>query len=411
VVDHGSRSTAHLLHSCVVDGADAGDDAGDDDNEREGGAEGTAAALCVAFAGPNVKADDVIARDVRWLLSSAAATHLMVITADQELARRCRSAVHAHGRASHGTNLQTILRRKGGHKKMSRKARKRQCMRSREGRRSEEERGEEDDDVALDDANIPSNSTVPYYSTENRQRNTGTPTIEIISPESFLEDLEQASNEWFQRQREQTIALEEKSIKNDTEITTTISINNDTMPAPLGTLQSLIEVRGEILSLESTIRTGCSPHTRLAMTRELRKFKSEWREILSSLSVTASAATGGDGGAGLDGSDRGGGRSFASSLLVRSLSSTILWWDDYNVDDEVDGTRRERTEDRIVLAERLRRQLELIVDSNDGGHHRQRLSPTGDSVFEEAHDFEDGGSSLAEMYARYINSMCNYDYG
>ena len=71
VIDHGSRSSAHLLH---------GHDAVGGDVDRD-------AALCVAFAGPYVKADDIIARDVDWLLSSSNSTtqHVVVITADQEL--------------------------------------------------------------------------------------------------------------------------------------------------------------------------------------------------------------------------------------------------------------------------------------------------------------------------------------
>jgi len=51
-----------------------------------------------------------------------------------------------------------------------------------------------------------------------------------------------------------------------------------------------------------------------------------------------------------------------------------------------------KTEDRIVLAERLRRQLELV---------------SGGSSEDESLDEERTGEvSLATVYAEYINSMC-----
>ena len=77
VVDHGSKSSAHLLNHHNV---------------------------CVSFAGPAVKADDIIARDVRWLLSTKEVDHVTVITADQELAWRCRSAAPRQSNSSSGYN-------------------------------------------------------------------------------------------------------------------------------------------------------------------------------------------------------------------------------------------------------------------------------------------------------------------
>jgi len=100
VVDHGGNGTAHLImgeqkqrRQQQQQQRAARDD--DDDDDDKNNADG--AALCVGFAGPNAKADDVIARDVKWLLySPESATDLvLVVTADRELMRRCQSAARS----------------------------------------------------------------------------------------------------------------------------------------------------------------------------------------------------------------------------------------------------------------------------------------------------------------------------
>lgn len=81
VVDHGAAPTAHLLPSRL----------------RGGGARGAAASFCVTFAGPDATADDVVARDARWLLYApgSAARRVAVVTSDRELMARCRSAARS----------------------------------------------------------------------------------------------------------------------------------------------------------------------------------------------------------------------------------------------------------------------------------------------------------------------------
>ena len=64
VIDHGWKPTAHLLSQLRGYG------------------------ICVTFSGPNLKADDVIARDTQWLLNQTDVTQVIVITADRELSFR-----------------------------------------------------------------------------------------------------------------------------------------------------------------------------------------------------------------------------------------------------------------------------------------------------------------------------------
>ena len=371
VVDHGSKSSAHLLHN---DGYNK-----------------TNAALCVSFAGPLVKADDIIARDVRWLLSSGATQHVVVITADQELAWRCRSAA----RSSDSTQFNSILRKfssdgdgttlrggrgkrgKGGRKK-SRATRKKQYLQLHQ--EPEEDDGEEDDDVDLQSNH---KNEVADDTAESA------PIVEIINPQRFLEDLEEALREWLYKQ-EHAVAAEE------------IDIDDITIPAPVTTMQKQFFLCGEILSVESSLRKKCSLRKRHTLTEELRVKKAEWKELLltlrkissekddiqhhgslsSSLAWTLSSFT----------QHKDETESESTSSISSSASTTP--WDDLSSDEKEKllirwgkkrgGTKREKTEDRIVLAERLRRQLELLVET-----------PT----------CKEEEASLAYIYGEYINSV------
>ncbi|KAL9185542.1 hypothetical protein ACHAXT_003319 [Thalassiosira profunda] len=396
VVDHGSRSSAHLLH--------------------HGGDSDCGAALCVSFAGPNVKADDIIARDVSWLLSSPDTTvkHVVVITADQELAWRCRSAAWAGDR----TVFNSVLRkfaddngfqpqeggrdkdRKKGRKKKSRAARKRQYLQ----RQEDESEGEEGTDIIRDGTNATEIAVRVESDAQlnaDAHNNTEAPTVEVIAPQRFLEDLEQAMLEWLGQQEEYAFTDSDDAA---------ISVSNIPIPAPVSTLQSLFHLRGQILTLESALRKRCSLHKRHTLTGELRKCKEKWRDTLSSIATADDA-----------GAMNTGGRQSLTASLAWSLSSSIskcdddeanasmpqfsplpsspdMSWEKLSKDEQEKlllrwgkrrgrhGTRRERTQDRIVLAERLRRQLELILDAS-----------------EEARNDEEG--SLVVTYADYINAM------
>ena len=368
VVDHGSKSSAHLL-KC----------------------HDTGSVVCVSFAGPgNVKADDVIARDVRWLISTKEVEHVTVITADQELAWRCRSAAprQANDSVRYNSILQSLAtkengfakrggRKKKGNKK-SRSARKRQYMQAVE---------EPNEDVDEIDEQIGDITFANTTATTNEEQTL--PTVEIIAPQRFLEDLEYAMHEWLDQQ--------EKDIDADH-----ISIYNIPIPKPISTLQGLFKLCGQILTIESTLRKKCTLHKRQTLTGELRLRKKEWRDILStltnnndenvqsslawSLSSTISS---------LNDEDEDDNSTLLSSSSSLPVPATD--WDDLpkNEQDKLllrwgkhrgrHGTKREKTEDRIVLAERLRRQLELLVPSDP---------PSTAS-----------SSSLASEYTEYINKQ------
>lgn len=215
------------------------------------------------------------------------------------------------------------------------------------------------------------------------------PTVEIIAPQRFLEDLEYAMHEWLDQQ--------EKDIETDL-----MPINNIPIPKPIGTLQSLSKLRGQILTIESTLRKKCTLHKRQTLTGELRLRKKEWRDILStlttnndgnlqstlawSLSSTISSLN--------DEEDDDDDKLLSSSSSLPSVSATN--WDDLSPKEQEKlllrwgkhrgrhGTKREKTEDRIVLAERLRRQLELLIPNEPPA-----TAPP----------------SLASEYAEYINNQ------
>ena len=460
VIDHGYRSGAHLLRG--------GDDGprlrrhaeGEGGSVGGGGGGGMADAgpsLCVSFAGPRIKADDVIARDVRWLLSSTSTSSsssprttpsspssrspspssrerrprrrvVAVVTADRELAWRCRCAAAHADRVSRpvATTTTTALddpilvaarERCGGRKKKSRAARMRQFAEQRtEGEGEVEEEEEErrvsfatmgDADVGIDGTSTGSDAVVAINDSESDTALAGgIPTVEVISPHAFLEDLDHAVHEWLRWREPHHVGDgddAETTATTTTTTTMTTTTNEDrattAIPSPVTTTQDLFRLRGRILTLESSLRDKISLHRRGTTMGELRKCKIEWRRILSSI---------------VDDGDRdvGGRRSLVSSLAW-SLSSTISSLDDDGGSGEdptsspppsvstmtvaatsswerlapkdqerlliqwgkegprgqrrQNAARREKTEDRVVLAERLRRQLELIFDSTGEG--------------------------------------------
>lgn len=379
VVDHGSKSSAHLLHDTSSNI--------------------TNPALCVSFAGPLVKADDIIARDVRWLVSSSSVQHVVVITADNELAWRCRSAT----RSTDHTQFNSILRKfvtdsdddnalrgggrgkrgKGGRKK-SRSARKKHSLQLHQEA--------EGDDKETDEEEVKLQNE-----TNTEVADDTTPTVEVIAPKRFLEDLEEALRQW--------VAIQEHSTRMDvTAAEEVVPVDDIPIPTPITTMQKLFRVCGEILSIESSLRKKCSLRKRQTLTEDLRALKTEWKELLLSLR---------------EGSTKNHRDSSLSSALAWSLSSftsqqdevvqseallttplpsssLISPWENLTADEQEKllirwgkrrgrhGTKREKTEDRIVLAERLRRQLELVERPNMCDEEEEPI--------------------LAQVYRDYINS-------
>ena len=452
VIDHGSKSTAHLLSS-HYSGSDGG--VGDSIPDE--------AALCVTFAGPNIKADDVIARDIPWLLSSSSSSkhnvcveHVVVITADNELSWRCRSAASKTARRDRrSTGYNSILRslaigdsgfdtttprghkkknKKGGRNKKSRSARKRQYMDQQNQKENEESTYDETEEVV--DEQIMGNMTIENATTTHDQQEL----LSIVSPQRFLEDLEFAMFEWFDQQQKednQHLLLDESNNTRGSTDYADSSIDSIPIPSPISTSQTLFELRGRILTIESSLRKKCTLHKWQTLTGELRSCKKEWKEILSSLA----SATGGN--ATDDMNYNGGGirQSDLTSRLAWSLSSTISSLDENGNDIDSSplsplssgssasstswdkllpseqekllmrwgkrrgrhGTKREKTEDRIVLAERIRRQLELLTFSHTTGSSSNEIESTsmvGDNTIDCGRE-----NTLINAYAEYINQV------
>ena len=385
MVDHGSRKSAHLLggHFQSTDGRSGGDEA--------------TPSICVTFAGPSEKADDVIARDVDWLITHAGVDQVAVVTVDQELIWRCRAAARPE-ELDYGAGRRLAKdngfgggggpgRRKG---KRSRSARKRANVQNRELHLRQQdgidqiEAGNEAEEIVAessqtDDVVDSKNGAVVPAESE-------LPKVVIITPQRFLEDLDESMTEWL-RHHEQEASEDALDVG---------ILGEATIPSPVATLRDLFRLRGQILTLESSLRKRCTIRKRNMMTADLRSKKDEWRDALSSIGST------------------GRGDSVISSLAW-SLSSSMGVAGGDDVEEEVDaaagedatpwdgltpreqeklllrwgkgrgraGTRREKTEDRIVLAERLRRQLELVVG---GGR-------------------DNNGDALVGKYARYINML------
>ncbi|KAL3779018.1 hypothetical protein HJC23_011457 [Cyclotella cryptica] len=351
VIDHGSKSTAHLLR------------------HKKSYCNG----ICVAFAGPHKKADDVIARDTQWLLNPLSGTntdHVVVITADQELSYRCRTA-----------NPQSAKAKKKAIKK-TKKLRKKAIGKN-NGRQ----------DVCQDEemVDLVKNSTT---------NNTSPLKVNIITSRRFLDDLDVALQEWLEKTEAQLATSSNDSTNSKAEYN---SANDVPVPAPIGKWHNLIQIRTQMLSLESTLRNKCTPRKRQQLTEEMRKCKETWEKELSLIR-----------GNNVEGSDDGSecslaamlSSSFATSLSLETngeMTATLRnsTWDNLADEDQIalllrwgkwrGSSKREETEDRVILAEMVRTKMELAsVDV---------------SIEHRGTENEDRNISLVELYAKYINNM------
>jgi hypothetical protein len=332
-----------------------------------------------------------------------------------------------------------------------------------------------------DDATTTGGDVVAVSAAEDDDYDDGIPTVEVISPLKFLEDLDLAVHEWLRR-REPRHAPIDGDGGADRDVapfsaTATSAEEDDVVvvvPSPVTTVRDLFRLRGRILTLESSLRGNISLHRRSTTMGELRKCKGVMRVVISSI-----VDVGDD-----DDDDGDGGGGGLVSSLAWSLSSTISSLDEDEDEDEDDdcgsdstspppsstsstaergrslgrrrqnatsgegrtpkeerkrlwvqsqkersrdkrrqdstpwerlapkdqeslllqwgkdrghnAVRREKTEDRIVLAERLRRQLELIFDR----------SIEDDKNFDVA-DGRREATTLVNTYANYINNMRN----
>jgi hypothetical protein len=325
VIDHGSQSTAHLLRDKHFN----------------------CNSICVTFAGPNIKADDVIARDTQWLLDPSSGTntdHVLVITADQELSYRCRTANPQHSKARKKT------------KKLRKKALQKQQL-------------ELVNDIDNSMKDLASNTTTPRR-------------VNIVTSRRFLDDMEAAMIEWLESEGDEPT------------LTSADSTNSAAEDIPMKDM-SLFGLRTKILSIESYLNNKCSFRKRQLLMAELRTYKQQWEDKLSLIGKSNCEE---------DGS--------LAELLALSLPSSVLLdtngtkslsstsWDTLSAEDQKEllirwgqrrgSAKREETEDRVILAEMIRSQMESMTE--DLSEELERIETSGRSL------------SLVEMYAKYISS-------
>lgn len=337
VIDHGSQPTAHLL-SC----------------RNETG-------ICVTFAGPKLKADDIIARDTQWLLQQSDVRQVIVITADRELSYRCRNA-----------NPSCVTKKeKRTRKKTTRKGRKMAITKQHELMvdLDSQQGGNETNDTTI-------NSTLNI-----------TLRVNVIHSKRFLEDMEEVMNEWM-IQTEAELSTDPQTSIGLPETTT----NGTSVPS--GKWHNLFELRAQILHLESCLRKKCTVRKRSQLTQEMRKCKARWEMELSSLGDVS------------DPEQHQEEENALGQLMTMSLSSTLSLKNPSQTSNTTFDTlateeqkqlllrwgqrrgsqKREETEDRIILAEMIRRQLIQTLDDTKVVN-------------------EEENTSLVELYSCYINNM------
>jgi hypothetical protein len=348
VIDHGSKPTAHLIHPS---------NSSDDDTivERQRQEHG----LCITFAGPILKADDVIARDTQWLLNQPDVSQVIVVTNDRELSFRCRH----HANPAAGTSKEN---RK--FKKMTRKARKMKVNKF-----NEQSAGLDQENLSEDLNATASNNTMR---------------VNVVNSKRFLEDMEQTMQQWLNdAQTKQKLSDSAPSnilllgAQDGIESTATVD----------GKWRNLYELRSQILHLESCLRKKCTVRKRQQLTQEIRRCKEQWEMGLSSVNSADENGTVDDGQ--FNELMR---MSLSSSLSLNLSSKSNNPLDCIETEDKKKmlsrwgerrgSPKREATEDRVILAEMVRSQLEAVHDRK----HEE---------LDEEHPL------LVELYADYINNL------
>lgn len=236
IVDHGSEQSAYWLP------------------ERE---------LTVVFGGPTLKADDVIARDVTFCQETFG-SDVVVVTADQELMRRCRRAAA----------------RSGG------------------------------------------------------------PGLQIVPPMNFLDDMEAVVST-------ASCALDE-SFGTNAEVT--LEPPSELVAEIEARMEVEISLMGKIIEAEAQLkRRRGSPKKRQKLTTLLHGLKEKLARLTggpSTLEQVTAVWT-----------DETIGYGAASKLSRSDQDMLLARWENHRIS----SGRNEKTGDRVVLAERLRRQLEAVV--------------------------------------------------
>lgn len=205
--------------------------------------------------------------------------------------------------------------------------------------------------------------------------------VNVINSKRFLEDMDSALHEWINDMEAVPTAC---SITPFTENDANDDIDKHVVPS---NWSNLLGLQGKILDLESCLRNKCTVRKRQQLTQEMRQCKEQWEVELLSFS-DAHGRTNNDS---------------LGQLMTMAISSTISLnlpthtsnpsWETLSIEEQQQlllrwgkrrGTpKREATEDRIILAEMVRSQLEKVALETN--------------MNEEA--------SLVVSYAEYINSM------
>ena len=347
VVDHGSEASAHFLSK----------------KQQRG--------VCITFAGPQVKADDIIARDTEWLLHQQNVHSVLVITADRELSFRCR----------HFANLDGVS---------TNKERRKLKKKSRKGRQLAIQRYNE---LEVDDDQDESGTNV----TESMSNQNTTMRVNVIHSKRFLEDMEVTMKEWLMEAEAQLPAVSNVSPSiinertNNEEGATRKTNHNRTTPTN-DKYHNLLQIRTQILHLESCLRKKCTVRKRQQLTQEMRVWKERWEKELALIGTNIKNDN--DGKSEEDVFQHLVTTSLSSSLSLNMPTTQSSNTQLLNLETEEQrqllvrwgqrrgSSKREATEDRILLAEMIRSQLETVVPVE-----------------------EEEGASLVEVYVNYINGM------
>ena len=217
--------------------------------------------------------------------------------------------------------------------------------------------------------------TLMHDNTTDITFNHTTMRVNVINSKRFLEDMDSALREWMDD-------MEARSTACSTDPPTIEFLDNEDV-VPNGNWSNLLELRGKILYLESCLRNKCTVRKRQQLTQEMRQCKEQWEVELSSISDAHIETNKGSLG------------QLINMALPTHTSNES--WEALSVEEQKQlllrwgkrrgSPKREATEDRIILAEMVRSQLEKVVLDT--------------SMDEEA--------SLVLSYADYINNLTNYN--
>ena len=176
----------------------------------------------------------------------------------------------------------------------------------------------------------------------------------IVNPQTFLDDLEWVVAEVRQQQRQEAIQASEAnavdSDENETEslstAATTLSLEDE---FKLGLLDSEIKIRGQLIDAE--VRLGDKKQRKRLTNKRRKKLESKIRNLREKLALRGPSILDQLTQDTMDGNDSGG----SDGSLARQQQDLLLSrWRDL----QKRPPQKEQTGDRIIYAERLRRELE-----------------------------------------------------